>query len=200
MVRRPSVFLLDEPLAHMDALNRHMMRAEIRLLQRGYGVTMLYATNDQEEAMVLADRIAVIDEGLLQQVAPPQKIYREPANMFVAGFVGSPAMSFLDGEATNHGIRLKAGELPWLAHTLSGPVVVGVRPHHWEMGSAAGLRGVVTTFESHGDHGFAAVDLCGDQVTLRTKGENVAPGDRVELWTRHFHVFDRSGRALAHIN
>ena len=199
LVRRPSVFLLDEPLAHMDAMNRQMMRTEIRLLQRGYGVTTLYATNDQEEAMVLADRIAVIDKGRLYQVAPPQEIYRNPVNMFVAGFVGSPPMSFLRGEATNRGIRLKAGELPWPTPTASGPVVVGVRPHHWEIVPTAGLRGVVTTTESHGDQGFATVDLGGDEITMRTADENVVPGEAVEIWTRRFHVFDRSGRALAQV-
>jgi multiple sugar transport system ATP-binding protein len=161
LVRRPSVFLLDEPLARMDTANRQMMRTEILVLQRGYGVTTLYATNDQEEAMVLADRIAVIDEGRLRQVAPPDEIYQR--------------------------------------RIASGRVTIGVRPHDWEPVSAAGLRGVVTAVEDHGDHGFATVDLGGVEITMRVPAGGPTDGEPVEIWTRRFHVFDSSGRAVAHV-
>jgi ABC-type sugar transport system ATPase subunit len=199
LVRRPSVFLLDEPLARMDSTIRQMMRTEIGLLQRGYGVTTLYATNDQEEAMVLADRIAVIDAGRLRQVAPPREVYDRPVDIFVAGFVGSPPMSFMQGEASNLEIRLRAGGLPMPSHNASGPVVVGVRPHHWEIVPTAGLRGVVTSMENHGNHAFATVDLSGDEITMRTEPGSATVGELLEIWTRDFHVFDRSGTAVAHI-
>lgn len=199
LVRRPCVFLLDEPLAHMDATNRRMMRGEIRLLQRGYGVTTLYATNDQEEAMVLADRIAVIDEGRLRQVSPPQEIYDRPVDTFVAGFVGSPPMSFVRGEASGPEIHLKAGSLPMPSRIASGPIVVGVRPHHWEIVPTAGLRGVVTAIENHGDHAFATVDLSGDEITVSVAAGRTHVGESLEIWTRRFHVFDRSGHALTHV-
>jgi multiple sugar transport system ATP-binding protein len=199
LVRRPSVFLLDEPLARMDAANRQMMRTEILLLQRGYGVTTLYATNDQEEAMVLADRIAVIDEGRLRQVAPPDQIYRRPVDMFVAGFVGSPSMSFVQGQVSDLGVRFNAGVLPVPPRIASGPVTIGVRPHDWEIVSTAGLRGVVAAVENYGDLGFATVDLGGDEITMRVTAGGPTVGESVEIWTRRFHVFDRSGRAVAHV-
>lgn len=199
LVRRPSVFLLDEPLARMDAANRQMMRTEILVLQRGYGVTTLYATNDQEEAMVLADRIAVIDEGRLRQVAPPDEIYRRPVDTFVAGFVGSPSMSFVPGEVSGLEVRFGAGAFPVSPRIASGSVTIGVRPHDWEHVSVAGLRGVVTAIENHGDHGFAIVDLDGNEITMRVGAGGATVGELVEIWTRRFHIFDRSGRAVAHV-
>jgi ABC-type sugar transport system ATPase subunit len=199
LVRRPSVFLLDEPLARMDAANRQMMRTEILLLQRGYGVTTLYATNDQEEAMVLADRIAVIDEGCLRQVGPPVEIYRRPVDMFVAGFLGSPPMSFLPGDVSGLEVRFNAGALPVPPQTVTGPVAIGVRPHDWELVSTAGLHGVVTAVESHVDHGFATVDLHGDEITMRVAAGGPPVGEHVEIWTRRYSVFDRSGRSVAHV-
>jgi len=90
LVRNPAVFLLDEPLARMDAESRQTVRSEIALLQRGYGVTMVYATNDQEQAMALGDRLAVLDDGRIRQIGPPGDVYSRPDDTFVAGFVGSP--------------------------------------------------------------------------------------------------------------
>ena len=200
LVRRPSVFLLDEPLSRMDAANRQMMRTEILLLQRGYGVTTLYATNDHEEAMVLADRIAVIDEGRLRQIGPPDEIYQKPADLFVAGFVGSPAMSFVPGEVSGLEVRFSAGALPVPPGTAGGPVTLGVRPHDWEFVSTAGLRGVVMAFENHGDHGFAAIDLDGDEITMRIAAGGPAVGESAEIWPRSYYVFDRSGRTAARVH
>ena len=152
LVRRPSLFLLDEPLSRMDAANRKMMRSEIRLLQTGYGVTTLYATNDQEEAMAVADRIAVVDGGRLRQLGTPDEIYHEPTDMFVAGFVGSPSMSFLRGEVSRREVHLSAGSLPVPPQTPAGPVTVGVRPHDWHLVPTAGIPGAVAALERHGAH------------------------------------------------
>ncbi|MEN8238862.1 MAG: ABC transporter ATP-binding protein [Actinomycetota bacterium] len=199
LVRRPSVFLLDEPLASMDYANRRMMRSEILLLQRGYGVTTLYATNDQEEAMAVADRIAVLEGGEIRQVGSPGEIYNEPIDQFVAGFVGTPPMSFVPGEASGLEIRLKAGALPMRSGRVEGPVTVGVRPHEWEIVPTAGLRGVVTFVENHGDHALATVNLSGDEVTMSVDAQGPSVGDAIEIWTRRFHVFGRSGSAIAHV-
>jgi len=199
LVRSPSVFLLDEPLARMDATNRRMMRDEILLLQRGYGVTTIYATNDQEEAMAIADRIAVLGDGHLHQVGTPDTVYREPVDRFVAGFVGSPSMSFLAGEALPREIRTAAGSIPFERPGIAGRVTVGVRPHHWEIVPAAGLSGEVTFVENHGDHGYASVALGEGEITMRVELDGPKPGDIIEIWTRRFHVFDRDGRAVAHI-
>jgi len=200
LVRRPSVFLLDEPLSRMDSANRRTMRAEISLLQRGYGVTTLYATNDQEEAMVLADRIGVVDEGLLRQVGTPDEIYRRPADVFVAGFIGSPSMCLLPGHLSGSEVLITAGSLPVPPQTHKGPVTVGVRAHDWEVVHTAGLPGVVTSIENHGDHVFADVSLGDDPIVMRFDDEYPTAGDPFEIWPRRFHLFDPSGRAFAHFN
>ncbi|MEN8114701.1 MAG: ABC transporter ATP-binding protein [Actinomycetota bacterium] len=199
LVRRPSVFLLDEPLARMDYANRRMMRDEIVLLQRGYGVTTIYATNDQEEATAIGDRIVVIDEGSVRQVGTPNEIYGQPVDMFVAGFVGTPPMSFLEGELVDHEIRLGSGAVPAGPIGAAGPVTIGVRPHHWEIVDTAGLGGEVVFVENHGDHGFATIDVAGEDVTMRVGPDGPRVGDDVEIWTRRFHVFDSRGRAVAHV-
>ena len=198
LVRRPSLFLLDEPLSRMDAANRKMMRSEIRLLQTGYGVTTIYATNDQEEAMAIADRIAVIDDGRLRQIGSPSEIYHRPVDMFVAEFVGSPSMSFIRGEVVDREVIIDAGSLPLPAGVRPGAVSVGVRSHDWHVVSTAGLSGTVASVEHHGDFAFAEVQLGSDQVTMRF---DTAPtiGDVVEVWTRRFHLFGPSGRAISHI-
>jgi multiple sugar transport system ATP-binding protein len=117
IVREPKVFLFDEPLSNLDAKLRVETRAELARLHRRLGATVVYVTHDQEEAMTLGGRVAVMRDGFLQQVAPPMELYRRPANRFVAGFVGSPAMNFLPGEI------LGASQTPATNSTL------GVRPH-----------------------------------------------------------------------
>ena len=101
IVRHPSVFLMDEPLSNLDAKLRVQMRAEIRALQRELGVTTIYVTHDQVEAMTMGDRVAVLRGGILQQVAPPHELYHHPANVFVAGFIGSPAMNLLEATTSS---------------------------------------------------------------------------------------------------
>ncbi len=177
-----------------------MVRNEIRLLQRGYGVTTLYATNDQEDAMALADRIAVIDEGLLRQVGTANEIYDKPADVFVAGFVGSPPMAFLPGDLTGSEVHIAAGSLPVPPQTPHGLVTVGVRPNDWEVVPTAGLAGVVTSVENHGGHVFTEIDLSGDPIVMRFDDKRPAAGDGFEIWPRRLHLFDPSGRAVAHIN
>jgi len=144
IVRQPRVFLLDEPLSNLDAQLRTEMRAQLKDLQRRLGVTAVYVTHDQTEAMTLGDRIAVLRAGTVQQVGTPMDIYDHPANPFVARFVGSPPMNLFEGpvEARGDGVRLRDGEL---ALTFAGPlaerlrahagqhVVLGVRPEHIDL-------------------------------------------------------------------
>jgi multiple sugar transport system ATP-binding protein len=131
IVRHPSVFLMDEPLSNLDAKLRVQMRAEIRALQRKLGVTTVYVTHDQVEAMTMGDRVAVLRGGVLQQVAPPDEVYRHPANVFVAGFIGSPAMNLLEATSSS-GLLKVAGlslELPQYAHLPTDRhYAVGIRP------------------------------------------------------------------------
>ena len=142
IVRNPQAFLMDEPLSNLDAKLRVQMRAEIGKLQRDLGVTTLYVTHDQTEAMTLGSRVAVMRKGVLQQIAPPQELYDCPVNVFVAGFIGSPAMNFLSAmlRRTDGGLVLEIGpnrlrvpesltaERPAVAGHVDKPVIVGIRP------------------------------------------------------------------------
>jgi multiple sugar transport system ATP-binding protein len=146
IVRQPQAFLMDEPLSNLDAKLRVQMRADIKKLQSELDVTTIYVTHDQIEAMTMGDRVAVMRKGRLQQVAPPEELYHRPLNVFVAGFIGSPAMNMLDATVERHdgGLRVTAGEtqieldgrLPSARPALAGyenrPIVLGIRPESLE--------------------------------------------------------------------
>ncbi|MEO6651859.1 MAG: sn-glycerol-3-phosphate ABC transporter ATP-binding protein UgpC [Ilumatobacteraceae bacterium] len=147
IVRSPQVFLMDEPLSNLDAKLRVQMRSEIIQIQKRLGTTMVYVTHDQIEAMTMGHRVAVMRKGILQQVAPPQRLYHEPANLFVAAFIGSPSMNlltcFVGGTASHpvvevagHRIGIDARALdryPRLADSMGEQVIVGIRPEHFAM-------------------------------------------------------------------
>jgi multiple sugar transport system ATP-binding protein len=133
LVREPDVFLMDEPLANLDAKLRVHMRTELQRLHRRLDTTIIYVTHDQAEAMTMSDRIAVIDAGELQQIAPPLTCYNEPANLFVAGFIGSPSMNFVDAEVTANSLETENFAIEFDPSTTDGlgpgdHVTVGVRP------------------------------------------------------------------------
>ena len=140
IVRDPSAFLMDEPLSNLDAKLRVQMRTEVSRIQRRLGTTMVYVTHDQVEAMTLGDRVAVMRSGLLQQVASPQDLYDHPANLFVAGFIGSPAMNFMAGTLEDGKLRTSLGDMPLSARHrqaieaagASRDVIVGIRPENFE--------------------------------------------------------------------
>jgi len=140
IVRDPAAFLMDEPLSNLDAKLRVQMRTEVSRIQRRLGTTMVYVTHDQTEAMTLGDRVAVMRNGILQQVASPQELYDRPANLFVAGFIGSPAMNFMSGTLEEGKLRTALGDISLsgrLQQALSGSsagrdVIVGVRPESFE--------------------------------------------------------------------
>lgn len=137
IVRQPDIFLFDEPLSNLDAGLRNKMRFEFAALHRQLGTTTVYVTHDQVEAMTLADRIAVMRGGRIEQIGTPSELYEHPANMFVAGFIGSPQMNFLQGEVTDGGmLKLTSGEqlaLPPAAASMVGKMLTaGVRPEHWQ--------------------------------------------------------------------
>jgi multiple sugar transport system ATP-binding protein len=140
IVRDPSAFLMDEPLSNLDAKLRVQMRTEVSRIQRRLGTTMVYVTHDQTEAMTLGDRVAVMRAGLLQQVASPQELYDRPVNLFVAGFIGSPAMNFMAGTVEDGGLHTSIGVIPIsgrlrqeLESSRTGrEVIVGIRPENFQ--------------------------------------------------------------------
>ncbi len=161
IVRRPKVFLFDEPLSNLDASLRTQLRVELKQLHLQLGTTMVYVTHDQVEAMTLADRIAVLNAGRLQQVGTPAELYADPANRFVAGFIGSPAMSFLRG--VEPGVEL------------------GIRPHQVVLGGAdpdAGptLPAVIEVVETLGFESFVHLRLGADRLVARVEGPPPARG------------------------
>jgi len=163
IVRQPAAFLMDEPLSNLDAKLRVQMRAEISKLQRDLGVTTIYVTHDQVEAMTMGDRVAVMRRGALQQVAPPQELYDRPANLFVGGFIGSPAMNLLEAslESANGGLAAVLGDQkirlgdelvstrPGLKEYDGRKVVIGIRPEQLE--DAALVRDVPDDSRVHGE-------------------------------------------------
>jgi multiple sugar transport system ATP-binding protein len=138
IVRNPKAFLMDEPLSNLDAKLRVQMRSEIARLQSRLGTTTVYVTHDQTEAMTLGDRVVVLLDGVAQQIGTPEELYNRPANLFVAGFIGSPAMNFFPGTMTDIGVRLPMGEVTLTQevhdlvsqHKKPNNVIVGIRPEH----------------------------------------------------------------------
>ena len=203
IVRNPSVFLFDEPLSNLDAKLRVQMRAEIKSLHQRLGTTTVYVTHDQIEAMTMADRIVVMHDGIVEQVGPPLELYDHPANMFVAGFLGSPAMNFL-AATTGPG-----GSTAELGHGLSVDVppgaqpgarlVLGIRPEHVGVG-AQGIPATVRIIEPTGSETHMVLDVVGQDVVAVIKGRFAAePGGTVKLRidSSRLHVFDpASGRRL----
>lgn len=130
MVREPTAFLFDEPLSNLDARLRVEMRTEIRNLQRKLGTTAVYVTHDQVEAMTMGDRIAVVNQGRIEQVGTPLELYRDPNNIFVAGFIGSPPMNFISARADGHRATLDDGQVVPIPTKAHGAIKIGLRPEH----------------------------------------------------------------------
>ena len=184
MVREPKAFLFDEPLSNLDPSLRAQARAELLRLHRRLKTTIVYVTHDQEEAMTLADRVAVMHAGIIEQVAPPLEVYSRPANVFVAGFIGSPPMNLLPPPLP--GVSAPAG------------VVVGVRPHDVLIGAQSALRGMVDIVEPRGHDAVLHLTLQGDtpHELVAVVGADQAPSSG-EVVSIHFrgqavHLFDRA--------
>lgn len=166
LVRNPKVFLMDEPLSNLDAKLRVQTRSEVAALQRRLGTTTVYVTHDQVEAMTMGDRVAVLKDGLLQQVAPPRELYDAPVNEFVAGFIGSPAMNLFPVEGETWGIR------PEHMTVVEGEVPAGHRE----------LRGTVDIVEELGSESFVYTNWEGHRLVARLgEGTAPAPGDAIRF-------------------
>ena len=162
VVRSPQVFLMDEPLSNLDAKLRQAMRIQIKQLQRQLKITSVYVTHDQIEAMTLADRIVVMDRGSVQQIGTPDEIYSDPANTFVAGFIGAPPMNIIDGKIENGTFISNGVKVPGVEITHTGPCKLGIRPEDCSVStknSRAHLDGEVYGVEPTGDITYLTVKL-----------------------------------------
>ncbi|WP_426753899.1 ABC transporter ATP-binding protein [Myxococcus sp. Y35] len=200
IVRRPKVFLFDEPLSNLDTALRVQMRGELARLHRRLGATMIYVTHDQVEAMTLATRVAVFNGGLLQQVGPPLDLYNRPANRFVAGFLGSPSMNFLEAAREGAHFTGKGFTLPCPTDVPAGQsrVLLGLRPQDLRVAPQGPLVGTVDAVERLGFDGYAFVTTEAGPVAARfDKGVTVAVGDKVHLApvSDALHVFTGDGAA-----
>ena len=203
IVRKPQVFLFDEPLSNLDAGLRINTRVEIAKLHKLLGATMIYVTHDQVEAMTLADKIVVMNNGRVEQQGKPLDLYYRPANLFVAGFIGSPAMNFLAGMLDGGTFDLgAAGQIivpapPGLSQREK--VTLGIRPEHLKVvaGEGGGLPAVVDLVERLGEIGYVHLRMPTEQVLIaEIRGEaGLNPGDRASLMPdpAHLHLFDSTG-------
>jgi multiple sugar transport system ATP-binding protein len=197
IIRQPSVFLMDEPLSNLDAKLRVQMRAEIAALQSRLGTTTVYVTHDQSEAMTLGDRVAVLSDGRLQQCDTPRALYSRPANVFVAGFIGSPAMNLCHVPCTNGSVQLGGVSFAVPPASDCRDVVVGLRPESLEL-SADGIPAQVEVVEEIGadSYVFAAADVGKLVARVETR---LAPerGERIALRPRadEAHLFDPASGA-----
>jgi multiple sugar transport system ATP-binding protein len=207
IVRHPQVFLMDEPLSNLDAKLRVETRNQVAALQRRLGTTTIYVTHDQVEAMTMGDRVAVLRDGVLQQCAPPRALYRNPANVFVAGFIGSPAMNLLTLPIRDHSVSLGdcAIPVPREITDTAAEIVVGIRPEHFEVGSP-GVEIEVEVVEELGadTYLYGRITLAGnrtDQSVVARAGWRDPPsrGSRVRVrpGQEHVHFFAADGRRLA---
>jgi multiple sugar transport system ATP-binding protein len=193
IIRRPQVFLMDEPLSNLDAKLRVSMRGQLKHLQRDLGITTIYVTHDQVEAMTLADRVVVLSKGRLQQVGTPLEIYNKPANAFVAGFLGSPPMNLLAGHAEAGAFKHGSFALTGIKAGARGPVLLGQRPEDLRIVApeAGDLRGEVFSSELLGDAALITVKAGPDLVIVKAEKDCPARmGDDIGV------LFDRSSLHL----
>jgi ABC-type sugar transport system ATPase subunit len=214
LVRDPEVFLFDEPLSNLDALLRVQMRIELAKLHKSLGTTMIYVTHDQVEAMTLADKIVVLDNGRIAQTGSPLELYNNPANRFVASFIGSPAMNFFDararfGDGKTVNVKIEGSrDMQVSTRADAAPreeagVEIGIRPEHVSLARqdepAADLNGTVSIVEQLGNSTVIYVDTDAGQVVAESHGKNpIRSGDPVSVKfdVRNIHMFDASGAAM----
>jgi multiple sugar transport system ATP-binding protein len=200
IVRKPQVFLFDEPLSNLDAKLRVQMRTEIKALHQRLKTTSVYVTHDQIEAMTMADKIVVMNAGKVEQIGTPLELYDNPANLFVAGFIGSPAMNFIPGKVNGANIEMSGGvSIPLPKNVKAqGSVILGVRPEHLAV-SADGLPADVVVVEPTGADTQIFCKLAGADITavVRERHE-FHPGEAIRLTPQLTFLFDpASGARLA---
>ncbi|WP_243371528.1 ABC transporter ATP-binding protein [Microvirga solisilvae] len=207
IVRDPQVFLFDEPLSNLDAKLRVQMRAEIKELHQRLKTTTIYVTHDQIEAMTMADKIVVMHDGIVEQIGAPLELYDRPANRFVAGFIGSPAMNFIEGRFGPEGIVLPSGAVlpldikPQL--NLGAEITYGIRPEHLQIapaGTPGSIPATVSVIEPTGSDTTLIVKAEGGNLTVVLRERcALKPGEAVALKpvAHQAHLFDEQGKRIA---
>jgi multiple sugar transport system ATP-binding protein len=209
IVRQPQVFLMDEPLSNLDAKLRVETRAQIAQLQRRLGTTTVYVTHDQVEAMTMGDRVAVLKGGVLQQCASPRQLYRSPANVFVAGFMGSPSMNLFTVPVKDGGVWIGDQLIPVPREALATAgreVIIGIRPEHVEIAAAGGLELEIDVVEELGSEAFvfgrSIINGRTENLVARVDWRNPPEKGQVvhvRIDDAHAHLFgtDAAGERLA---
>jgi sn-glycerol 3-phosphate transport system ATP-binding protein len=197
IVRQPQVYLFDEPLSNLDAKLRAQTRLEIQKLHRELGVTSLFVTHDQVEAMTLAQRMLVMNAGIVEQIGTPEEVYARPASTFVASFIGSPPMNLLKGNARGSSFEVGGATLALPAPmSRDGELLLGVRPEHLDVATDAGWPFDVDVVETLGAERLVYGRVGTQPLTLRTPGDEAAPpvGKRLQLQpdAQRLHAFDPS--------
>jgi multiple sugar transport system ATP-binding protein/alpha-glucoside transport system ATP-binding protein len=202
IVRDPRVFLFDEPLSNLDAALRSQTRIEIAKLHDTLDATMIYVTHDQVEAMTLADRIVVLNAGRIEQIGTPLELYRNPVNTFVAGFIASQRMNFLDVTLDANSVLANSGQVRQAIAGYPGVKTIGIRPEHLTLATSetADLSGTLAVIEQFGEYALAYVELpSGDMVTVKLDGApelHLHQPLHIGLPVENIHLFDPEGRAL----
>jgi len=208
IVREPAVFLFDEPLSNLDAKLRVQMRLEIKQLQAKLGVTSLYVTHDQVEAMTMADRMIVMNNGVAEQIGSPLEVYEQPTTLFAAQFIGSPAMNVYSGHIDSGTLTLDGNVKIAVPSAHQGPITVGIRPEHFVLDENGGLAFDVTYAEPLGATTLLHGSMVGSEVGSNTSMSVSIPGvyrmandgsvDRLRLTPQQIHLFhSESGKRLS---
>ncbi len=214
IIRNPSVYLMDEPLSNLDAILRVAMRTELKKLHEKLKTTTIYVTHDQAEAMVLADRVAVLKDGKLLQVDKPRKIYDRPANKFIAEFVGSPRMNFINGDlvekngriffdAGEFAMKISDGVLPLIEdQTLSSGVTMGIRPEHVRVSTKKENNTIAARIyfiQQMGNLGYLELEVGKIKLTAAVKPDfekNIGEHVFIKFDDRYIHFFDKAGKRM----
>jgi sn-glycerol 3-phosphate transport system ATP-binding protein len=196
IVRNPKIFLFDEPLSNLDAKLRIQMRLEIKKLQQKVGVTSIFVTHDQTEAMTLADKLAVINNGVIEQLATPIEIYNNPKSLFVAGFIGSPQMNFIEGELKNNTLSAEGFEIKNVKSDFNGNITLGIRPEHLSQSDNGLINLNVDLVEQLGSDNLVYGQLkdkkdfcyrCPGNLTIK-KGDKLS----LNIDNENYFIFDKS--------
>ena len=196
IVRNPKIFLFDEPLSNLDAKLRIQMRLEIKKLQQKVGVTSIFVTHDQTEAMTLADKLAVINNGVIEQLATPIEIYNNPKSLFVAGFIGSPQMNFIEGELKNNTLSAEGFEIKNIKSDFNGDIMLGIRPEHLSQSDNGLINLNVDLVEQLGSDNLVYGQLkdkkdfcyrCPGNLTIK-KGDKLS----LNIDNENYFIFDKS--------